>query len=168
MVSPPQERSRYHDRAHRPPDRRHSEARSKGSEGLRRRRRWLRVLPGRGRYQRSRLTCDRGRGRNRAPGVGCSKRRAGSDRAIGFMEGVPAAVERRLGLTLKLAFYVLTSWIGLLVFSFALGVAGYIIASVGTVFGAAIVANALSTRVFERLPVTAVGLGWHHCSARNV
>ncbi len=84
------------------------------------------------------------------------------------MEGVPAAVERRLGLTLKLAFYVLTSWIGLIVFSFVLGVAGYLIASVGTVFGAAIVANALSTRVFERLPVTAIGLGWHNCSARNV
>src|SRR3954453_22172581 len=84
------------------------------------------------------------------------------------MEEVPGVGERKRGLALKLGFYIVTGWIGLLIFTVVLGVSGYLIAAAGSVFGAALVANALSTRVFERLPVTAVGLGWHSCSARNL
>lgn len=76
--------------------------------------------------------------------------------------------ERRLGLGLKLGFYVFIGWIGLIVFTFVLLGTGYLVGAAGSVFGAAIVANSLSTRVFERLPVTAVGLGWHPCSLRNL
>ncbi|MBC7926284.1 MAG: CPBP family intramembrane metalloprotease, partial [Bryobacteraceae bacterium] len=76
--------------------------------------------------------------------------------------------EEKLGLGVKLGFYVFVSWIGLLVFAFVLSTLGYLIGAAGSVFGAALAANGLATRVFERLPLTAVGLGWHAGSGRNL
>lgn len=76
--------------------------------------------------------------------------------------------EEKLGLILKLGFYAFVAWIGVLVFSFVLGAAGYLIAAAGTVFASALTANALSLRVFERMPLAAVGLGWRPVSGRNL
>lgn len=74
----------------------------------------------------------------------------------------------KLGLTMKLGFYAVIGWIGLIVFSFVLSGLGYLIGAAGAVFAAAFTSNALAIRVFERLPVTAVGLGWHACSGKNL
>lgn len=74
----------------------------------------------------------------------------------------------KLGLAVKFGFYSIVGWIGLIVFSFALSGLGYLIGAAGSVFAAAFTANALSIRTFERLPVMAVGLGWHSCSRHNL
>jgi len=76
--------------------------------------------------------------------------------------------EYKLGQAVKFGFYGIVSWIGLIVFTFVLSGLGYLIGAAGSVFAAAFTANALSIRVFERLPITAVGLGWHACSRRNL
>lgn len=74
----------------------------------------------------------------------------------------------RFGLVLRFAFYVFVAIAGLPVFGFVLGTAGYLIASAGSVFAAALTANALSLRVFERVHLAAAGLGWHAGSGRNL
>ncbi len=76
--------------------------------------------------------------------------------------------EYKLGLAVKLGFYMVVGWIGLIVYSFVLSGLGYLVGAAGSVFAAAFTANALSIRTFERLPVMAVGLGWHACSRRNL
>lgn len=75
--------------------------------------------------------------------------------------------EDKLGLILKFGFYIFVILIGLPVFGVVLSSLGYLMASAGSVFAAAFTANGLATRVFERLPVTAVGLGWRASSGRN-
>jgi uncharacterized protein len=76
--------------------------------------------------------------------------------------------EYKLGLAIKLGFYAVVGYIGLIVFAFVLTGLGYLIGAAGTVFASAFTANALSIRTFERLPIMAVGLGWRRCSGRNL
>jgi len=82
--------------------------------------------------------------------------------------GTTSPKPERFGLALKFGFYVLVAVLGLPIFGFLLTAAGYLIAAAGSVFGAAFTANALALRVFERLPVSAAGLGWHAGSGRNL
>lgn len=82
------------------------------------------------------------------------------------MDEAPPAT--RLGLALKLGFYVFLVIIGVPLYAVVLSPAGYLIASAGATFGAGITANAVSLRVFERLPLPAIGLGWKPGSGRNL
>jgi membrane protease YdiL (CAAX protease family) len=76
--------------------------------------------------------------------------------------------EEKLGLILKLGFYIFVAVIGLPVFGFLLSATGYLIAAAGSVFATAFTANSLALRVFERMPITAAGLGWRGGSGRNL
>ena len=76
--------------------------------------------------------------------------------------------EEKLGLILKLSFYIFVAVIGLPVFGFLLSATGYLIAAAGSVFATAFTANSLALRVFERMPITAAGLGWRGGSGRNL
>jgi membrane protease YdiL (CAAX protease family) len=73
----------------------------------------------------------------------------------------------KLGLILKLGFFIFLVVIGVPLFAIVLSAGGYLIAAAGSTFGAGITANALSVRVFERASLTLVGLGWRSGSARN-
>lgn len=74
----------------------------------------------------------------------------------------------KLGLILKLGFFVFLTTVGVWLFAFVLIAAGYLIAATGATFGAGITANAISVRVFERATLPIVGLGWRPGSGRNV
>jgi membrane protease YdiL (CAAX protease family) len=74
---------------------------------------------------------------------------------------------QKLGLILKLGFFVFLVFVGVPLFAVVLGAAGYLIAAAGSTFGAGMVANALSVRVFERAPLALVGLGWRSGSGKN-
>ena len=74
----------------------------------------------------------------------------------------------KLGLVLKLAFYIFLVIIGLPLYAVVLSAAGYLIAATGSTFGAGITANALSVRVFERATLPIVGLGWNHASRKHL
>jgi membrane protease YdiL (CAAX protease family) len=74
----------------------------------------------------------------------------------------------KFGILLKLGFYAFLVVIGLPVYALALSAAGYLIAAAGSTFGAGITANTICLRVFERLPLPAVGLGWRPGSGRNL
>jgi len=79
---------------------------------------------------------------------------------------VPA---EKLGLVLRLGFFILIAFLGLLLFGpMLLNVAGYLISAALGTFAAAAVANVLSLRVFERQPLTTVGLNWRQGSFRNL
>jgi uncharacterized protein len=71
----------------------------------------------------------------------------------------------KLGLILKLGFFVFLVVVGVPLFAVVLSAAGYLIAAAGSTFGAGI--TALSLRVFERSALPAVGLGWKLGSGRN-
>lgn len=76
--------------------------------------------------------------------------------------------EDRLGLLLKLVFYVFLILIGLPIYAMVFSVLGYIIAAAGSTFAAGLTANALSVRIFERAALPAIGLGWTPGSIRNL
>ena len=74
----------------------------------------------------------------------------------------------KLGLVLKLGFYIFLATVGLPLYAVVLTAAGYLIAATGATFGAGITANALSVRVFERAALPIVGLGWSRASRRHL
>jgi membrane protease YdiL (CAAX protease family) len=82
------------------------------------------------------------------------------------MDGAPPSTT--LGLALKLGFYIFLVVIGVPLYAFVLSSAGYLIAAAGATFGAGMTANAVSLRVFERLHLPAIGLGWKSGSGRNL
>lgn len=74
----------------------------------------------------------------------------------------------KLGLILKIGFFVFLAFIGLVVLGGLLQFAGVLISGAIGTFAAAVIANAVSVRVFERRPLLAVGLNWHSGSLRNL
>jgi membrane protease YdiL (CAAX protease family) len=77
--------------------------------------------------------------------------------------------QRYGAVALRLGFYVLLVVVGLTLFSWLLAAAGgYFVTSALGVFLAALTANALSLQVYERVPLTAVGLQWNRCSRANL
>jgi len=74
----------------------------------------------------------------------------------------------KLGLVLKLGFYLFLVIVGLPLYAVVLSAAGYLIAATGATFGSGITANALSVRVFERAALPIVGLGWTRASRRHL
>ena len=74
----------------------------------------------------------------------------------------------KLGLILKIGFFIFLAYISLLISGVALYFAGILIAGAGSTFFSGIVSNAVSVLVFERKPLTAVGLNWHTGSVRNL
>jgi membrane protease YdiL (CAAX protease family) len=68
----------------------------------------------------------------------------------------------------KLLFFLFVSFAGMMVFGFVLTPAGYLAMAAGGTFLAAVTANALAMRVFERAPLADIGLRWRHGSGRNL
>lgn len=73
-----------------------------------------------------------------------------------------------LGALLRVGVYVLLIVAGLFLFSRLLLVFGELAASAVGVFLAAVVANALVLRIFDRAHLTAIGLAWNPASVRNL
>ena len=73
----------------------------------------------------------------------------------------------RLGVLLKLGFYGFLVFIGVPLFAWILSPFGYVVAATGATFGAGIVANAISVRVFERAGLASVGLAWGPGAVRH-
>lgn len=74
-----------------------------------------------------------------------------------------------VGVALRVGFYVLLVIVGLTLFSWLLAAAGgYFVTSALGVFLAGLTANALSLRVYERAPLTAIGLQWNRASRANL
>lgn len=80
----------------------------------------------------------------------------------------PQPAPTTLGVALKLGFYTFLVVIGVPLYAWVLSLGGYLIAATGATFGAGITANAIGLRVFERLTLPAVGLGWKGGSGRNL
>ena len=74
----------------------------------------------------------------------------------------------KLGLILKVGFFLFLAFLTLLLFGGMLHFAGILISGAMGTFLAAVIANTVSVRVFERLPLLAVGLNWHRGSLRNL
>jgi membrane protease YdiL (CAAX protease family) len=75
---------------------------------------------------------------------------------------------QKLGVILKVGFFAFLVFIGLLIIGGLLLFAGVLISGAIGTFAAAVIANAVSVRVFERKPLLAVGLNWHSGSLRNL
>jgi hypothetical protein len=75
-----------------------------------------------------------------------------------------------IGLALRILVYVILAVAGMWVFPGLLAVAfgGYLISSALGVFLAAVIANALVMRIFERARLADLGLGWNPASVRNL
>jgi membrane protease YdiL (CAAX protease family) len=79
---------------------------------------------------------------------------------------LPAAVP---AIVVRIGFFIFIAFAGLILFGPMLYAAGgYLIAGAIGTFAAAAVANAIAVRVFERKPITAVGLNWHPGWLRNL
>jgi membrane protease YdiL (CAAX protease family) len=74
----------------------------------------------------------------------------------------------KLGLILKVAFFVFLAYITLIGSGLLLYVGGVLIAGAGSTFISGLISNAVATRVFERKPLTAVGMNWHAGSLHNL
>lgn len=73
------------------------------------------------------------------------------------------------GLLARLAFFILLELLGLQIFAFVLhGTAGYLIAAAVGTFLAAVVANAVVVRIWERGRLEDIGMGWAPASLRNL
>lgn len=73
-----------------------------------------------------------------------------------------------LGVALRVGVYVLLIVAGMFLFSRPLLIFGELFASAVGVFLAAVVANALVLRIFDRAHLTAIGLAWNPASVRNL
>lgn len=77
-------------------------------------------------------------------------------------------LQARLNFILKVGVYVLTCLFGMRLFGIVLfPLAGRFAAAVLSVFLAALVANVLSLRIYERARLTTIGLNWSRASRRN-
>lgn len=77
-------------------------------------------------------------------------------------------MQSRLGLALRLGFYCFLIVAGLPLFAFALSLGGYLVTAAGATFCAGLVANFVSLRVFDRMPLQAAGLYWKTGSGKNL
>ena len=77
------------------------------------------------------------------------------------------AVPDKQGLILRVAFYILVAWIGMLLFPAMLSLGGILVTSTLSTFAAAAVANAVVVRVYERGRLADVGLGGSPSSGRE-
>ena len=77
------------------------------------------------------------------------------------------AAPNKQGLILRVSFYVLLAWMGLLVFPVMLPLGGIVVTSTLSTFAAAAVANAVVVRIYECGRLTDVGLGWSSSSPRE-
>jgi len=75
---------------------------------------------------------------------------------------------RLLGVALRVGVYVLLIVAGMFLFSRLLLIFGSLLASAVGVFLAALAANALVLRIFDRAHLTAIGLAWNPASVRNL
>jgi membrane protease YdiL (CAAX protease family) len=69
---------------------------------------------------------------------------------------------------LRLMFYAVLGWVGLMIFGPLLSLFGLWIGATLGVFTAAAVANAIAVRIFERGTLVDLGLGWDSGSGRNL
>lgn len=74
----------------------------------------------------------------------------------------------KLGLVLKIGFFVFLAIVALMVAGQLLFFSGILIGAALSTFAAGILANAVSVRVFERRHLPAVGFNWHSGSLRNL
>jgi len=74
----------------------------------------------------------------------------------------------KLGLILKIGFFAFLAYVGLIISFWLLQFTGVLVAGAIGTFLAAVMANAVSIRVFERKPLLALGLNWHSGSLRNI
>lgn len=74
----------------------------------------------------------------------------------------------KLGLILKIGFFIFLALTGLVIAAGLLQFAGILISGAIGTFFAAVIANAISVRVFERRTLLSVGLNWHSGSLRNL
>ena len=78
------------------------------------------------------------------------------------------AVPDKQGLILRVALYILLAWMGLLLFpAMLLPLGGIVVASTLSTFAAAVVANAVVVRIYERGRLADVGLGGSPSSGRE-
>src|SRR3989304_4592348 len=77
-------------------------------------------------------------------------------------------IAKLLGVALRVGVYVLLAAAGMFLFSRLLLIFGNLVASAVGVFLAALVANALVLRIFDRAHLTAIGLAWNPSSIRNL
>lgn len=75
---------------------------------------------------------------------------------------------QKLGLILRVGLFLLIVFLSMPLFGWIFALSGRLLQSALTVFAAATVANALALRVFERMPLTAIGLHWTIGSQRNL
>ncbi len=75
--------------------------------------------------------------------------------------------ETRLGIVLRVAFFVGTVIVGLWIFSLVLSIFGAVIAATVGLFATGLVSNFLTMRIFDRRPLTDIGLGGGRGSRTN-
>src|SRR5687768_6083366 len=73
----------------------------------------------------------------------------------------------KLGLALRIGLFSFLAYMGLQVFFLLLGFTGPLIAGAAGTFLAAVVANAIAVRIFERGGLSTIGLGWDNTSFRS-
>jgi hypothetical protein len=79
-----------------------------------------------------------------------------------------AQKKKTLDIVLRCLVFVVLALAGTVLFGWLLGIAGYMLASVLSVFLASVVANAVVMRVFERASLAGIGLYWNADSIRNL
>ena len=98
-----------------------------------------------------------------------SRRAAGRAGHVTIVSGMPnEKAAKLLGVALRVGVYVLLIAAGMFLFSRLLLIFGNLVASAVGVFLAAVVANALVLRIFDRAHLTAIGLAWNPASVRNL
>ncbi|HEY7616754.1 MAG TPA: CPBP family intramembrane glutamic endopeptidase, partial [Terriglobales bacterium] len=80
----------------------------------------------------------------------------------------PTPPPTKLGVALRVGFFILVEIAGLSLFGFLLSPFGLLIASSMGTFAAAAVANALVLRIYERGQLNDIGLGWTTTSYRHL
>lgn len=74
----------------------------------------------------------------------------------------------KLGIILRVGLFVIIGWMGVIIFSWLMiSVAGLLVTSALSTFGAAAVANAITVRIYERGRLSDLGLGWNAASSRE-
>lgn len=74
-----------------------------------------------------------------------------------------------VGLLLRVGLFVLIGWVSLAILATLMNwIAGLLVTSVLSTFGAAALANAITVRVYERGRLSDLGLGWTETSGREV
>ena len=74
----------------------------------------------------------------------------------------------KLGLILRVGLFLLLVIVGLPLLAWVFALSGRLLQSSLSVFAVAMIANAIPLRVFERMPLTAVGMFWTVGSQRNL